>query len=80
MSDIASILVRVVVAIIDGIMGLFGVLQWSERHMSQTSRTGESRLDQEARSWQERVLDSWYWFVLALVAITSAVGGAIWWF
>ncbi len=80
MIDIASIIIRAVVGLFDGITGIFGVLRWSERSTSQTSRVGESRLDREARSWQQRVLSSWKWLVLALLVASSLIGGAIWWF
>lgn len=80
MSDIPSIIIRALVALIDGIMGIFGLLHWSERHVSKTSRVGDSRLDREARSWRERLLESWYWIALALLIIAALIGGALWWF
>ena len=80
MSDIASLIVRAVVALIDVVMGVFGLLHWSERHQSQSSRVGESRLDREARSWQAWILDSWGWLALALLIIAALIGAALSWF
>ena len=79
MNDIASLIIRALIGLINGIVGIFGILLWSERHTSQCSQVGESRLDREARGWQEWVLASWYWLALA-VAISALLGGTLWWF
>jgi hypothetical protein len=80
LSDIASIIIRALVGLFGGIIGIFCVLRWSERRTSQTSQAGAARLDREARSWQRRVLGSWKSLALALLVASSLIGGAIWWF
>lgn len=80
MDDIASLLMRAVAGIIQGVVGFFDLLHWSDRHASEPTRVGESGLEREARSWRERVFDSWYWLAFALFILAGLIGGAIWWF
>lgn len=79
MSEIAALILRAVVAVVGVIMDVFAVFSWSERHGAQNSRMGESRLDQEARGWQQLVLRSWHWIALALLAIGALIAGNLWW-
>lgn len=80
MSELFSILLRLLLGIIDGIMGIFGILHWSERHLSKNSHIGESQMDREARSWQEWLYDSWQWIVFIIICIGLLVGGTLWLF
>lgn len=79
MSDLLSLLIRITVGIINSVMGIFGVLSWSERHLSRDSRVGESPFDREARSWQGLTLASWRWLAVALLVIAALISGAAWW-
>jgi len=76
-----EIIVRAIADLVDSVAGLFHLGHSAEQRLARGSVVGESELDQEARTWRERVLQSWQW-ISALVLLLGAVGAAVWhsWF
>ena len=78
MHDIVSILIRSAMVLVDGIMGIFGILHWTDKHLSESSRVGKSSMDQKRHDIGELILDSWFFFSLMVILILSLIGGFIW--
>lgn len=48
------------VRVVDGILGLFGVLRASSRTLMENSRVGESPMEAESRQWWDRLDNRWF--------------------
>jgi len=62
------------VRVVDGILGLFEVLQMGSRTLRESSRVGDSPLQAETRRWWDRFYDRWFWHSLLLLVIAAALG------
>lgn len=68
------------VRVVDGILGLFGVLRAGSRTMLENSRLGESPMQAESRQWWDQLYNRWFWLSLLLLGIAAALGvSAGWW-
>ncbi len=70
-------IIRALVEMIDSVMSIFSLGHSAEKRLSESSHVGESRLDREARSWQAKIIRSWYFVVLLIVLLIGGVGAAI---
>jgi hypothetical protein len=61
------------VHVVDGILGLFGVLRAGSRTLMENSRVGESPMEAESRRWWDRLDNRWFWLSLLLLGITVAL-------
>ena len=63
------------VRVVDGILGLVGVLRAGSRTLMENSRVGESPMEAESRRWWDRLDNRWFW--LSLLLLGSAVALAV---
>ena len=70
----------IVVRVVDGILGLFGVLRAGSQTMRENSRVGESPMEAESRRWWDRLDNRCFWLSLLLIGIAAALGvSRNWW-
>lgn len=80
MSDLFSIVRLVVTAgvrVVDGLMSLFAVFHDLDRHLSESSRLGQSPLSRENQDWRQWWLDTWHWISLGLIVLTAMITAAV---
>lgn len=65
-------LILLAVRVVDGILGLFGVLRAGSRILMENSRVGESPMEAESRRWWDRLDNRWFWLSLLLLGIAAA--------
>jgi hypothetical protein len=75
-----EIILKALIQLLDSIIGLFQLGHWLEKRSAENSRMGESKLDREARSWQEKIIRSWYFISLLLFLFLGGTGALIWHF
>lgn len=63
------------VRVVDGILGLVGVLRAGSRTLMENSRVGESPMEAESRRWWDQLDNRWFW--LSLLLLGSAVALAV---
>jgi hypothetical protein len=61
------------VRVVDGILGLFGVLRAGSRTLMENSRVGESPMEAKSRRWWDRLDYRWFWLSLLLMGIAAAL-------
>lgn len=71
-------LLVLVVRVVDGILGLFGVLRMGSERMAESSRVGESPMEAESRRWWDQLFNRWLWLSLLLLGIAAALGASTW--
>ena len=62
------------VRVVDGILGLFGVLRAGSRTLQENSRMGESPMQAKTRRWWDRLYSRWFWLSLLLLGIAATFG------
>lgn len=68
------------VRVVDGILGLFGILRAGSRTLMENSRVGESPMEADSRRWWDRLYNRWFWLSLLLLGIAAALGvNRGWW-
>ncbi|MEQ1749993.1 MAG: hypothetical protein ABL974_11250 [Prosthecobacter sp.] len=77
MTEIITILLRVLVGIGDFVMDMLSLLHWGQEKISESSRVGESPMDRESRERYERLHSLWLWLSLAFILIASLIGGGL---
>lgn len=73
-----EIILRSIVALLNTIMGLFGLAHWLDRRMSESSTVGRSKMDDEAHDWREKILFSWWIASLLIVTFLGGCGWLLW--
>lgn len=74
LEELIGHLILFAVRMVDGILGLFGVLRAGSRTLTENSRVGESPMEAESRRWWDRVDNRWFWLSLVLLIIAAAFG------
>ena len=74
MEELIGFVIVLLVRVLDGIMGLIGLLHFGERHIAENSRVGESPLEQKSRHWWGHVFNRWFWISMVLLGIAAALG------
>ena len=75
LEELIGHLILFVVRVVDGILGLVGVLRAGSRTLMENSRVGESPMEAESRRWWDRLDNRWFW--LSLLLLGSAVALAV---
>jgi len=73
-----EILIKALVSLIDGIMAVIGIAHDAERHLSDSSRVGRSKMDNDAHNWRERIFNSWAVFAILLLLFIGGSGYVLW--
>ena len=71
-------MVKAMVELVDSIAGMFHLGHAAEKHVARGSVVGESKLDDEVRDRQERLLRSWQLVSAAIVLLLAGAGVAVW--
>lgn len=74
LEELIGHLILFAVRMVDGILGLFGVLRAGSRTLMENSRVGESPMEAESRRWWDRLYNRWFWLSLVLLIIAAALG------
>ena len=73
-----EIIAKALLALVDGIMSIFWLGHTAEKHLSKSSRVGESKMDSDARRWHEKILHSWWTIYILISLFIGGAGFAIW--
>ena len=81
LEELIGHLIVFAVRVVDGILGLFGVLHAGSRTLVENSRVGESPMEAQSRRWWDRLDNRWFWLSLLLLGIAAALGVSrdAWW-
>lgn len=71
MTEIITILLRILVGVGDFVMDMLSFLHWGQDKIIENSRVGESPMERESREKHERLHSLWLWLSLALIFIAS---------
>lgn len=74
LEELIGHLILFAVRVVDGILGLFGVLRAGSQTLLENSRVGESPMEAESRRWWDRLYNRWFWLSLVLLIIAAAFG------
>lgn len=73
-----EIIAKALISLIDGVMALFGIAHSAERHVSDSSRVGRSKMDEDAHNWREKIFNSWNLFALLVLIFIGGCGYLLW--
>jgi hypothetical protein len=59
-------------------MGIFQIFHAVDRHISDQSTVGRSRVDREADEWREMFILHWQWVALGLLVLAGLLGCGYW--
>ncbi len=80
LEELVGSVIVIAVRVVDGILGLFGILRAGSRTLMENSRVGESPMEAESRRWWDRLDNRWFWLSLLLLGIAAALGvNRGWW-
>jgi len=79
LEEIAGHILVIAVRIVDGVLGLFGLLRAGSETLAENSRVGESPMEAESRRWWERLFNRWFWLSLLLLGIAAWLGASVEW-
>ena len=80
LEELIGHLIAFAVRVVDGILGLFGILRAGSRILMENSRVGESPMEAESRQWWDRLDNRWFWLSLLLMGIAAVLGvSPEWW-
>lgn len=79
LEELSGHLIVFAVRVVDGILGLFGVLRAGSRTLMENSRVGESPMEAESRRWWDRLFNRWFWLSLLLLVIAAWLGASVEW-
>lgn len=74
LEELIGHLILFAVRVVDGILGLFGVLRAGSQTLADNSRVGESPMEAESRRWWDRLDNRWFWLSLLLLGIAAVLG------
>lgn len=74
LEELIGHLLVLVVRVVDGILGLFGVLRLGSERLAENSRVGESPMEAESRRWWDQLSNRWFWLSVLLLGIAAALG------
>jgi hypothetical protein len=71
-------IVRVVLSLLESAMSLFGTAHHLERRLTDASRVGRSKMDEEAHTWRSGLLGSWFVGWLLVLIFFGGAGYLLW--
>jgi hypothetical protein len=67
-------IVRAFISLINGVLALFGIVHAVDKHLSENSTVGRSKIDEDSHNFRENIFHSWWLISLLLLLFFGGAG------